>query len=144
MKLFLLAALLLTSSSAQAANAESLYNDMAGEGLTIQYTSEGRAMVGSNIVEKSAGDVICQKATVVAPNAQPNFRCFQKLLSGKTAKGTFEAGEANELTVNYYGDGLPLVGSITRHKFIGNGFCRAKSAVIARLVYSYGCYSEIN
>lgn len=147
MKLLALAALLLSSASAfaNAVTAETLYREMKGEGLYVQYQADGSPMLGVNVVEKSRDGLICQKATVLAPNAQPLFRCYQQALGGSSAKGTYDALEGAEFAVSFSAGGAhPVVGAITKQKNSQRGFCRARGAVIPRPVYSYACYVQIN
>jgi hypothetical protein len=144
MKLLALALLLSASSaSANVVDAEAYYLDIAGEGFGVQYSSEGSPLLGVNITEKSRGDTVCQKATVLAPGAESLFRCYQQALTGSTAKGTYEALEGAELSVSYRVGSAPLVGATTKQKNSARGFCRATGAVIPRPVYSYACYVQI-
>lgn len=143
MKLFALAALLLTSSAAQAAvSAQALFQGLNAAAVRVQYTHEGRALVGGSIVEKSAGNLICQELT--AGKAAPEYRCYERLVADTTAKGTYEAFETNELEVNFYSLDLDLLdASSTKQKFVKGGFCRTKSLSAPRPAYSFACYREV-
>jgi len=145
MKLLSLALLFAAAPAFAASSAESLYNQMAGNGFQVQYTSsEGRALVGSSLTEKSTPDTICQKAVAVAPNAEPMFRCYQKLATDHTAKGVYEATDGNVLNVSFFSEGSMLLGASTQQKFVKGGFCRKLGAVVPQPIYSYACYAQIN
>jgi len=103
-------------------------------------------IVGTTVLEKEVGGLLCRKISAVVPDPIPRYQCFVQLtLSDGQAMTLFQLLNVRALEVGYLDamSGLPRLGVTVMEKMTDDLICQSSAAVIPEPIPSYTCYTDI-
>ncbi len=135
-------------SAPQAPDPEQIYTalDVLEWRLSFRDPDTGVPRVGTTVLEKEVGGLLCRKTSAVVPEPVPRYQCFVQLtLSDSQAMMLFQLLNVRELEVGYLDavSGMPRVGVTVMEKSTDDLICQSVAPVIPEPEPMYTCYTDI-
>lgn len=131
MKLFALGLVALAASSYATAASKNSAKQIY-EALSVKEVNVNPGIAGSSNLEKSVGNLTCNKMTVIYPNAKPSYIC--SLGQNNNAKAIYNALNVKEVNVN-----PGIAGSYRLQKKVGGLVCEKSAIVVPNARPEYIC-----
>lgn len=129
-------------------NPEQIYSalDVREWRLSFRDPDTGVPRVGTTVLEKEVGGLLCRETSAVVPEPVPRYQCFVQLtLSDSQAMTLFSLLNTRALDVGYFEavSGMPRVGVTIMEKSTDDLICQSVAPVIPEPVPTYTCYTDI-